>query len=356
MAVEVYKSNYVYSATWFAFNVFDMATFFSQSSHFSVIDSYSPNSTPNRYKGDPVADGIWNSFADCSQNDIWFIIECITTRHSSLGLPNWQAKFQFQVSSPGLEDVSDPTGVKYPKNHHVRLHTHVRFAAYGGWDLATSLPDFNPTGGGLPAVKSTQNHRILLHTSPDDSRFYLVCDDGCMLFFSRKNREDFTPFGIGCIIGDVDPVENALMPMPRAFLGAGSGATIWTVGTNHWLAEQNFLSNTIDYATTEGGVGVCFYDGSLNLIQEGFRVPTGTYILGTSGETQPNKYGDPPYGFDFAPFMPIPKTTEGVWFSVPLIRKGYGLGHSIVNSKTWLSSSNKYCLYIKWDGSTDIFA
>ncbi len=354
MAVEVYRStgHMIYGS--FELALFELATFISASAHFNIIDSYS--SITGRYKGDPIADGSWISAGSVGEANDWIIIQSVTTIHSGLSLPAWEAKFQF-TNGPGLADVSDPTGVKYPKAHGRNRSNYVRFSPWGGWDLANSTPDFNPTVTPTPSpLPSSANHYFSLSHggSGADVRWILICTDGQLAFISYKNQGAYEPMNIGLVMGDVLPVSSAHMSNPRAMLVASGNATLGGLGPNYWLSESTFTSGSADFSTGwPSGIGAVFFDNNNVLIQQGYRLNSDWVAMGLYGETQPNLHSAS--SLDMFAYIPMPTTKKGQWFSVPMLRKGYGVGYYPVDSGNWLSLSHVYGMYIRWDGTKSLY-
>ncbi len=381
MTVEVYLGNTQYTAySDFRWMLYDMAIAFSQSSNFNIIDSYTsyyvdnkdehdPTHSTYRYKGDPIADNdpdqpyykVWDTYDDVGTDNSWIVIECITTRHSELGLPNWQVKFQFAGNGLYMDDVSDPTGVKYPKNHHAYRSAVARFAPWGGWDLEDSTPDFNPTGvTPAPSDLSTANHLFGMADNGNIELFYIMCYEGSLLLFNQRHRFALSAglppriLGIGCFIGDVDPLIDDHMPTPRVFMGGTNQRLLNLYDAYGWCAEGSTYSGIGDYSETSHGYnGMAFYDNNNVLRQENYK----TYAYRKLCYDRPHQHHanlqvPDEIQIELFPYIPMPATTKGVWFSVPVLRKGPGIGHCPINNKQWLSTNNNYTIMIKWDGSS----
>ena len=347
MAVEVYMSHgRASSYDYLDLEFFDLASFFSASSHFTIIDSYSV--TVGRYKGDPIANSIWTSRLSISENGSWMVVECQTYQVGHGSLPKWQAKIQVQGGG-SFVDPSDPTGVKYPKNHGSNSLIASRFAPWGGWDLEDTLPDFNPVAVAHP---SSQNHQCNMSPSANEARWFLICDDGWMLRFSRYHVSTFRPCRFGHFIGDVTPVDFTDWPMPRAMLSSGQIHEDFIPNvTGDLLCEGSYLSGSGDYSTTETYKGISFPDHNGNWIQEIFSVPDGS-MMPYAERRNPHAGG---MEIGFFPYIPIPNTTKGTWFSIPGIRKGRGIGATLIYNKTWMCGADDYTVFFPWDGSTPLY-
>lgn len=379
MTTEVFQSNVLETNyTYFPTMLFDLATFFSQSVNFNIIDSYSSHYVNNkgtnvrtystyRYKGDPIADfdpaqpsyKVWETQYDVNLvNNSWIVVECTTTRHPELGLPNWQVKFQFSGNGYYMDDVSDPTGVKYPKNHHAYRSACARFAPWGGWDLATTTPDFNPTGvTPTPSDLTMANHEFGMFDNGNDEFFYLVCYEGSLLMFNQRSilslGSGLNPriLGIGCFMGDVDPLIDDRMPTPRVYMG-GTGARLLDLYDAYgWCAENSSLSGNGDYnLTTHTYNGMAFFDDTNTLCQENYKTFAYRKLCERPGIQRAHQHVTDELQLELFPYIPIPATTKGIWFSVPVLRKGPGVGHCPINQKRWISTANTYTVLIKWDG------
>ena len=390
MAVEIYKDSASAIYTNWLSIAWTLANAFSQSAHFDIIDSYTPHwwqnrpwngplpGTPlasyigHRYKGDPIADNevrpsgsgrpykVWHDTNDLTRDGGWFVVECKTSIHAGLGvtLPKWQAKVQWGYSY--WDDVSDPTGLIYPLKPGAdytgrsRRNMCWRFSPWGGWDKADVTPDFRPAGRAYPC--SSQNHdQYLGHGgSGNDTRAYTVMGDGYFMRWHRRNINARDAMGLGGFIGDINPALPGTLPNPRCFLGSGGNIfELKTVGSHRVLCEESFNSGGSNWETSDIIGGVCFPDHNEDLIEEGFRVPTGWLIM-ENGLCIPNGQS-PNLELDTFPYIPMPLTTKGMWFDVPPIRKGYGVGFTPVANKQWISTGEGYCSYLKWDGSTPLF-
>lgn len=358
-AVEVYKgSGQIGNNLTIGTDLFQLATFFSASAHFDIIDSFS--NSKGRYKGDPIADAVWTASSDLNNANEWIIIECQTS-HPMLatmgytGLPKWQCKIQMASSSVSFADVSDPTGATYPKNHGVLRVCCVRFAPYGGWDLADTTPDFNPSSPPLSGHVSTQNHKQTQYTNVD--HWVMICADGHFIRTAWGNSATYKKiWGVCCMVGDIVPIKKDYMPMPRCAHGNGlySNAVYQAIppgsGLN-FLAENNYKTNGVsDYATTDSGDGgIAFWDHNEELIESGYQSANGYatfWGLNSQLSTTPS--------VDLIPFIPVPWKTGKVkpYFSFPYCRKGVMPGITVLDSKQWLSVGNGYGPFFIWDGST----
>lgn len=360
-AIEVYQSDSDIGGNYSGrTQMWNLASFFSVSLHFNIIDSYS--AIVGRYKGDPIADTQWTSPANIGlgQND-WIVIEC-QTQHPTLDvmgyidLPKWQGKFQIADRFNYIADPSDPTGVKWPKNHGSETTTVFRFAPYGGWDLADSLPDFNPSSPPSSGDVSTQNHmqksRAILGTTA--TIWNLICADGCLMRIGRYHGGAYNFIQLPQIIGDIIPISKTHMPMPRAALnnGFGSGSSgIIDTGGPYLFGESNLLTNGgLDYSTTDGSYGgISFWDEDENLIQNPYYSANRSalqWALGSQHSPHPD--------IELIPFIPIP-SSRTPYFAFPYVRKAMMPGISRVNNKQWLTMGHGWGPAVVWDGSSAIY-
>jgi hypothetical protein len=358
MTIEIYKSSTragnVNHTAYFDDEMFELSTFFSGSVNFNIVDSYS--SISGRYIGDPIADNKWNSAADINANNSWFVIECITTYHS--WLPNWQCKIQCTQSS-GFADVSDPTGVAYPLNHGSTNITCFRFAPVGGWDYATSTPDFNPSGVSVTGV-TTKNHAMYVgpHASfggtGAECRWFLIADTGGFTRFNKLMASPYYLIGCGGYIGDIVPVDDTLQRYPRIFLGSGDNDNfqLFDNGAGYMLCEGANTSGAT-WTSADSTAGIAYYNENDILIEEAFTLPDYTNLLGAL-PNNPNTLGST-IGIDVAPYTPMPLSVGSIGV-IPIIGRGKGFGPVMVDSGNWISTSDyDDCAYFKWDGSTQIY-
>jgi len=358
-AIEVYKgTSYAGMPSYYDTEHFDMATFFSTSAHFTIIDSYS--SIGGRYKGDPIADTVWTSDADLGEDNDWLVIQC-ETQHSQLttlgytGLPKWQCKFQFVTNGKNLADVSDPTGVKYPKNHGTdNLLVH-RFAPYGGWDLATATQDFNPASPPASGDVSTQNHNgDGGNHSAQPVRWIQIHADGALMRLARYNDGAKQFYQVMLVIGDVIPVDIIHMPMPRCAMGNGYGSPDHLMGetaNGRFIPAGIYETNTNNYSTTESqGGGIAFWDHNEALVEEPYSMDEKDHWNLHAINSFP-----PTPKLELFPVMPVPYSTGGFWFSWPYVRKGYTIGTMLYDSKQWMSVGHGFGPLFAWDGSSDIY-
>jgi hypothetical protein len=394
VTVEVYKSQVPGSnASFFENEMWGLGNFFSSSVNVNIIDSYTshwwenypwagsggdpPASyVPHRYKGDPFADTeqrpsgsqatipVWNATYDMGDVNDWIIIECQVVNPDLIALgytslPKWQCKLQWQSAGSGFADPSDPTGVKYPLNHNSGSQIFWRFSPWGGWDLATLLPDFNPLGG-APAspLCSSGNRKVNVghFGSGNDTRDYVTLVDGQLVRWNRRNQTAYEPMALACVMGDVLPVNPAVMPMPRAILSNGAvNFVLYAEGTQKAICWGTFTSGTT-YSPTVDHIGVTFWNSALAKIEEFFTLaPTGRNFMVDYGLCFPSQYA-PDLEMDMFPYTVIPNTSIGARFSLPIIRVSYGVGFHPIGSKEWISTGdNTPCCYIRWDGSSDLF-
>lgn len=319
---------------------FELASFFSTSVNFSIIDSYSSASTPTRYNGDPVDNGSWADKTDVGSANSWFVIESI----GSPTTPQWQAKIQW---TDEYTDFDDPSGLDY-QFEASRSKVLIRFAAHGGWDLDPSTPDFNPTGYPTnPTYRSTDNVYFHAGQNSNPGRWYLIADVGQLCRFG-DHREDapYTINNFAGFYGDITPIDPIEQTMPRVAIPTkfnGTGSLKVVEDSNSFLTGDS-LTNAWGGATG----GVAFEDSSGGLVQGAYMQPTATHILNAS--SQFNQHGTTPK-IDTLPYYVI-STTHGVLGTVSMFERGYGPGLMLIDSMQWLSTRNGYCLMIKWDGSS----
>lgn len=388
-AVEVYKSTGqagMYAQ--YALEMFELASFFSASAHFNIIDSYTSRQwrnkpwagganppalyQPYRYKGDPIADTeartsgsvypVWDdSVNDVGVDGSWIIVEC-QTEHPTLasmgysGLPKWQCKFQVDGDTSYLADVSDPTGAKYPKNHNTRrIMTH-RFGPYGGWDLEDSLPDFNPVSPPVSGDVSTGNHQgDGGNNSAIDVRWIMICADGVMMRLARYNNNPRQFYQIMEIIGDVIPVTAAHMPMPRCAFGNGTGHnSLLSEDNGCFLAAGNqYTNNNLDYSTVDNiAGGIAFWDHNESLVES-------RYSLDKRDHWQYSVHNPfpPTPELELFPISPIAiqGSPVGQYFSYPYVRRSWTRGTMLHKNKEWMSVGVGWSPLFAWDGSSQIY-
>jgi len=321
---------------------FELATFFSGSVNFNIIDSYSSASTPTRYNGDPIDNGSWAAKTDVASANSWFVIESI----DSPTTPQWQAKIQW---TDEYTNFDDPSGLDY-QFETSKSKVLIRFAPHGGWDLDPTTPDFNPTGYPTnPSYRSTDNCYFHAGYAGLITRWYLVTDVGQLCRFGDR-REDppYRMLNFAGFYGDITPIDGVEQTMPRVAIPAkfnGNGSLDVVEVTNSLLTGD---SNTCAWGGATGGVAV--EDSAGALVQGAYMQPSAMYILNAS--SQYNQHGATPK-IDTLPYYVI-STTHGVLGTVSMFERGYGPGITLVGAKEWLSTRNGYCLMIKWDGSTNL--
>ena len=339
---------------------FELASALSASSHFNIIDSYS--SVTGRYKGDPIADAIWTSSSSLGSNNTWLVFECTTlnpklTALGYSGLPNWQMKVQYQTSTTGFADVSDPTGVKYTKFHDDGRIYVGRFAPWGGWDLADTTPDFNPATPPLPsgAVASSDNHSMHLGGGDAPNRTqYIVKADGQLIIAATKAEGGHGFIRVSCIAGDVVPRSVNSMPNPRAFYGNGNGNANMSYGGV--LSEDGSWSNSNgDYDTVNGeDGGWAFWDWNDELVQTKYKTQRRSALMYAQANGQDVAT---PYGPNVShPVIVFPEKRTGYIFEISHCRKMFGVALQATGNKQYLMLDYKWCLVLPWDGATDPYA
>lgn len=344
MAVEVYQS--VADSSWnknqspdhdYPQEAWEMASFFSSSASFVIIDSYS--SVAGRYKGDPITGGgpAWSSKADIGSANGWFVIQSVGSPTS----PQWQAKIQWTDEYTDFDDVS---GLDYGYEAN-RSKVLIRFAAHGGWNLADTTPDFNPTGYPTnPTYRSADNY--LFHAGEDNisSRWFFVVDNGQLLRFSRTNTIPYAIRNWCGYYGDILPVDPVSQVMPRVAMPGP-----YVEGYPNLNGEGNFYFLTGDnYTVSSTGIG--FQDSSYNWVLTPYNQPSANHVF--NALTQYNQYDVVPK-LDTYPVYAL-STTYGILGTIPLAERGYGPGFTLVNSKQYLSTRADYCVLIKWDGVTNL--
>lgn len=343
--VEVHHLNRYYSDYYNNnYMMFTFAQAFSDSLHFEIIDSWS--SVKGRYKGDPVANSIWESGADIGEANDWFIIQC-QTEHPQLAvlgyssLPKWEMKWQWTTRSGDFLDVSDPTGVTYPKNHLVEHYSWARFAPKGGWDMEDTTPDFNPTVPPLGGWSSSNNHRVTGSTGWHE----MICADGCVIAYQRDDYGKTTH--VHFVAGDVLPPSVSHMPIPRAFYGQGTVSN--GVGNDGFLAEDGSWSNSgNNYETTDAADGgFAFWDQDEVRREDCYMTQRCRSLLRKQG----NQHA-PDMEIETFPFLVIPNTPYGARFALGHVRKGWGKGAMTYQNKTLMTGAVGWTAVFPWDGSS----
>jgi hypothetical protein len=367
MAIEVYQSSGQGNINWnYNVEAFEVASFFSQSAHFTIIDSYTThywNNYPTipktygvlRFNGDPIgtddparAPGVkyWDTADDVGADNSWFVVRCDTTRFGVLGLPSWEVKIQW-VEGGAFDDVS---GLDYG-NEGLTQSMFWRFAPRGGWDLAPATPDFTLGGG---SYRSSPNHEMYAGTggSGDAHRWFFVVDDGQIIRFNRRNARAYEARWFGGAMGDVitPPVPIGTGPtMPRVWL-VGGQVPLTTVGNNTFLPEDSyFTSNPGVMSETYGGVS--FEDTGGNWVETGYRIPDGQRMV--NYRSQPNRHAAPNYQLDVLPYFVL-ANGYGLLGTMPLVGRTYGPGFGLFNNMNWLSMAGGYTPVFGWDGSTPL--
>lgn len=350
MAVEVYQS-----VADSSYNIFqnpahdypqegwEMASFFSASANFAIIDSYSA-AAGGRYKGDPITGGgpMWASKLDVSATNAWFIIESIGSPTS----PQWQAKIQWTNNTTGF---ADPSGVDYGFEGQT-YKVLIRFAPNGGWNLADTNPDFNPTGYPTnPTYRSANNYYFHAGWGTGGPyRWFFVADSGQLLRFSRKNTIPYQVWNWCGYYGDITPIDPTADTMPRVAIPYLTNPTYGYASIGRVQEADCILSGDSYVNPWASYSGMAFQDRNGDWIETGQMMPTATHILNSL--TQYNQFDSIPR-LDTLPFYVI-TTSHGMLGTLPLCERAYGPGFTLVNSKQYLSTRAGYCLLIKWDGST----
>lgn len=343
MAVEVYISSASGSRGVTGFDypqeAWELASFFSGSAHFSIIDSYS--SVVGRYTGDPIFGGspVWASKSDIGEANDWFIIESIGSTAASM---QWQAKIQWTDGTA----FDDPSGEDYNYEGQTGKLL-IRFAPHGGWNT-TSL-DFEPTGYPTnPTYRASPNYQFWLGSYyVADNRWYLVADTGQFTRFSRENVSPMFIGNFGGFYGDITPVDPVSQPMPRvAILPHVQDNSLNQIENGSGvLTGDNY---TAGWDSTGGGVA--FQNATYGWSGTAYRQPTGTRLINYL--TQYNKFDSTPK-IDMLPYYVL-SDTHGMIGTLSIIARGFGPGFMLVDNKNWLATRYGYGCIFKWDGSTDL--
>jgi len=314
--------------------MYEMAQYFSSSSLFSVIDSYSL--TTGRYKGDPITSATWTSKSSINMDsNPWFIIKSATSPTT----PQWECKIQGHRPTTGF---ADPSAADYGTEGGGRV-IRFRFAAYGGWNLADTDPDF--VG---PSSETSGNNKgyYLSHTGSGHSmKNYIIADDGQLVMFTMDMTTNlFVHFRL--YIGDITPVDATLQTMPRAhFNTENTFCSPNSLGNETALPENSY--------TTTSPIAFEYEDenGDWVISSASWRLPGGNTIVNVY--TQPNMHSSTP-DFDILPYQPL-IVTIGFIGEIPLLGKGFGAGNgALFGDKEWISFGDDYCMMAKWDGSTSV--
>lgn len=376
--------------------VYEIATAFSRSPHFEIIDSYSdrwwsnkpwdgqqyswdpylyrPSAsyTGKRHKGDPIVDTevrssgytypIWSSYGDSAwsltHTDIghynsWFVVECqtenpILAAMGFSGLPKWQMKFQWYSSTahPALQDVSDPTGVKYPDYHDNERIMVTRMGAWGGWDLADVTPDFNPASPPLPAgvTPSTQNSHFTMGSGAADMRTqFIITSSGVVNIISTVSSGGKGFVYNGLYAGDVIPRTVVDMPMPRALYG------------NSWGTSEGFSYNGFLEAdgASSGKRFFSFWDYNNELVNRSIYHGSRRSALRWAAANHP--YADY-LEKDAHPIIIFPDSRPGMMIELSYMKQGYCSAQQTSHNKNWLHIGPTWGTIFPWDGVTDPWA
>jgi hypothetical protein len=348
MTIECYVSSPMsWGYDFHGARMFEISQTISSMTNISIIDCYSVSATPNRYKGDPIANSIWTSSLDVSDENSWIIIECTTSRYPSLNLPNWQAKIQW-CNTAVFADVS---GSSYGAPAQTRQIL-MRFATYGGWTLADSNPDFVGPGG----ESSSQNKKVAFQQPNGTMLKSIFVEDTGTLMWIAKNAITGTTetfLTITAILGDITVIDETVQTMPRVFVGGPSG-NITTITIDSWLCEENTTTNyfsnssftTWDY--TKLGIG--YVNPSGTWVEEAFQTQPGWDLMNSF--SQPTLHTPSPE-IDILPYL-VSTYSSRLIGELPLIGKGYGVGVRLLSDRQLCSMSGGYGLFIRWDGTTSL--
>jgi hypothetical protein len=325
----------------FGARMFEKATFISTiSPNLRIIDSYSVSATPNRYIGDPIADGIWTVAGDVNNENSWIVVECITHLYPTLSLPNWQCKYQW-VNAAAFDDVS---GLDYDMEGDVRVIA-VRFAPYGGWDFDPSTPDFSGPAGQL----SGSNKKVGTSSAPGTLLRNIYYEDVGQFMHLVQYKDVGTNELIKTlttVMGDFTVIDSAAQTMPRLHMNTTFGNTVIDPpGNNSWICEDNFWSNTALTSWSDIHLGIGYEAPNGTWTEEAFQTQTSDLLV--------NEYSQPTqhttlFEMDVEPYL-INTYSNGPIGELPGIGKIYGIGQDTFAANTWLSMGGQTCLAMRWD-------
>jgi hypothetical protein len=325
--------------------MFETAQYFSSATNFSIIDSYSSASTPNRYKGDPIANSVWTSGSDVANDNSWFVIECTTTLYPSLSLPNWQAKYQW-TDTVGFDDVS---GLDYDMETDTRVIA-LRFAAYGGWTLADTNPDF--VGPSSQSSGSNKEVGCGGYGSGQIMRNIFYEDSGQFIHVVQNQfiGSDDKILTITTVMGDIEVIKTSAQTMPRVHINGYDDPVIDPPGSNRWICEDQYWSNTAltSWSSIELGIGYEAPDG-ITWVEEAFKTQTSDLV--TNEFSQPTLHNTF-FEMDTEPYL-VCTYSNGPIGEIPGLGKIFGIGQNTFSSQSWLSMGGQTCMALKWDGSTN---
>jgi len=342
MTVEITISDRLdWTYTNFGVRMYETAVLFSGMTNFNIIDCYSSAATPTRYNGDPIADGIWTSGADVANDNSWFVIECVSTLYPSLGLPRWQAKYQW-TNAAGFADVS---GINYDMETDIRVVA-LRFAPYGGWDLDPSTPDFTGPSG----QKSGKNKK--LGFSVVQSRNIFFEDDGQFMHLIQNGIPDTNNVfrTLTTVMGDFNPTKLDSQPMPRLHINGFDDPVIGPINNNSWLCEEQYWSNTLGTSWDDTTLGVGYQNPSNVWTEESFKTNTTSILVNKYSQPAPNRS---PIDTTIKPYQ-ICTYSNGLIGEIPALGKFYGVGQRLLSSRNWLSMGAGLCLAMKWEPSVNL--
>lgn len=340
MTVEITISSIAdWVNTNYGIRMFETAQYFSGSTNFNIIDSYSSSATPNRYNGDPIADGKWTSGSDVNNDNSWFVIECITSLHSGLSIPNWQAKYQW--SNVAFDDCS---GLDYDMESDTNVIA-LRFAAYGGWDLDPSTPDFTGPSG----QKSGKNKKI---APAQGIGVYLLRnifyeDDGQFMWLMQNGSvgSDQLFYTLTTVIGDFSPIDLDSHPMPRLHINGFNDPVTGVIATDSWLCEDSHWSNSSPTTWTDTNLGIGYENPSGTWTEEGFKSKTTGIIVNRYSQPAPHRS---PLDTTIKPYQ-ICTYSSGPIGEIPGLGKMYGIGQALFDERNWISLGKGLSLAMKWN-------
>lgn len=364
--------------------LYEMAEALSRSPHFKIIDSYASNWWENkpwdgqeydpgppplyrpsasyvgkRYKGDPIADvsvrnsgqsyPIWDHYAEVGYDNPWFVAECQTENPALAamgfsGLQKWQIKFQHHSrNGPGnFIDVSDPSGVKYPRFHDDDDIMVARISPWGGWDLADTDPDFNPSSPPLPVGTPPTHDNMRIHIGGGDAdqrTQFILTADGMLAILATTSfgGKEMTKFGLWA--GDVIPKTTSHMPMPRAlFTDEGGYDGFDQVG---FLKEAGSWSSTRRWSFWDNNNDLRFYKSYK------------THRKSTMRDALPSA-GDGYTKVGAYPIIVFLNNPDGFVFQIGHLLETYSNGIHLSYDKNWLYTNNLgWCTVFPWDGVTE---
>jgi hypothetical protein len=335
MALESGYWGSVYTRTSSSYNddLYYLAEFISSLNNYEIIDSYSADSSPERYQGDPIDNGSWTSVTDVADDNSWIVIQ----QSNPSVTPAWQAKFQCCTTS----DFDDPSGKDYNHEGDGTLIA-IRFSPFGGWNVDDL--DFNIDVD--PSSQASMNREPQWGISSQDSLSFITCDEDTMLIFVRRGQDNWDFLNCIAYLGAYQPKsESQLEHEARCFICDDAAQNL--------TFEPGTISLINESSSYGGNVSVGFLKPDHTWVQ------TGYYTEGFSGfmlnRTQPNQFDTTPE-MDLMPVLLKGHSTwSGLLGELRLIKKAQGIGIGTpFGDEEWLCLSNDYCAVIRWDGTEDL--